>query len=83
MKMKIEFVSESILIYPYMYGIEDKLESSINFKGSRKRTNNLDEHFLDLFSSITYNNYKHAQAEMEYTSFAIRKHVNAFFYLCL
>jgi hypothetical protein len=46
--MKIEFVSESMLIYPSLYRIKDKLESALNYKGSRRRINNLDDHLSDL-----------------------------------
>ena len=47
-KMKIEFVQYSRLIYPALYRVQSQLESKLDYKGSRRKINNLDDHLSDL-----------------------------------
>jgi hypothetical protein len=48
MKIKIEFVSESRFIYPTLYRIQRRIEAAIDYKGSRRKINSIDDHLTDL-----------------------------------
>jgi hypothetical protein len=53
MRIKIEFVAESRLLYPTLYNIQKRLEAALDYRGSRAKARRVDEHLADLL----YNHY--------------------------